>query len=1507
MKNKKRRKMNNVKKYNIGEIKVDLTKAKMTSLPPYVQYTYELPLFSFGDARDAVSLSLVFNYEKYKKDIESGENPFFIAPGYKLNMQKHIICNQNEVPTTFCGDIGNAIQLLKQNDSTYTFVDESKRILRRTPVANSEIITPGGSLDVADGIAYKYTIEYADFSKEEYNTAGRATETVDKYGNTLLSYEYDTDRHMTSVTFKDSKIITIEYESNRIKYVIYGNKTVEFCYNTDGSLGAVKHYTGVNYSFTLSNVEFSTSLANVLHKCNFRSEAVSSGSNIHLCSKELKMLNAQTLTVSDKIGNNTVNSLSHRAAINLLDCNLTGKYFDVIDNNGATVRTWVEDGEKLYSYPILDSIEQFSSSEPQGQFLGNVSVNKALNQEGNISDFQITGIQARDDGILLNYNSANYQWSREIGNSDGGGGYYILSGWIKSNEVSYDTIHIHQNSALIASHTIELMPFGEWGYFCILFVADVGEIKVYADTRNKVSTHDFRITPIKTNTQVNNKNSHVGTTEYVLFNGNTEIPYTDVSFGYTKGGADTIIGSYYSDEGVTVTSSDILRYKLRKKKTGLSSEVYYNDCKGVISGTTDFKVLYNGSYISIDNFDVGTKVYSGNNISVTRINFDEDNHGNILKTCTVTKKTQGANGDVTMSSTVSSELYRDDLDLIRFSADGVITEYVRDSQGSVINESVGGLYTRTTNYGTNSDGEPTVTVTDEFNNSTVYTYDSVWGTVKSVRLPSGEIVYNTYDGNMSALTEVSCDSGSARANSFGYSGGRFTSVTDGELSFGFEYSSATGDLVGITKNGASVEQHTYIRNNGDTTVQSSYPSVSNPINTETVVVDKYNRTKSVENILQNTYGATEESIDYLVGEKKTYVYKKNKLKQVLIKATTGSQDNLRQEEFAYDNAERLNVKSFYYDVDAEKNVVSNIGYLVSEADPRADGRISSYSYRVNGSEKARTENAYDVYKRLISKNVRVGARTYSRSIEYDKTRVNKVTDSTGVTRLYEYDSVGRITKEKDAGGNIQKAYIYDTYGQLIRENNKSLDKTYVYEYNNLGNLVNVKTYPYTEGTLGTVQGQKSFYYDLTYPDRLVLYGSTSVSYNAMGCPMKYEGYTAGWTRGKLTSLTMGSGFNVTNKYTFSYNSAGHRVEKKYVRPTLSLGGAVMKGDLTECTRTYCYDESGRLISEHVLSKYYQEDSTVEDMIYLYDTDTIVGVVHTSIPGTTATYYFERNLFGDVVGIYDANGNKVGAYAYDAWGNCTTTLSTIPIVSKNPIRYRGYYYDAETKLYYLGARYYCPEWHRFISPDDTGYLDPETPNGLNLYVYCNNDPVNYVDPTGKIAILSYLFAAVISGAIFAGTNALGQVVFDGATLNSIDWRKVTISGISGFVSGLISGSGFVSIATQAIVTSFVENGLATVWLGEDLDFGVVAKDIISYIGTSYLIKTSTHFTSKITSKIFHKASNYSQYQHHYRKKGYNYSRQEIYRIMENHQIAKEITDGAIRYTLEPLFSFLTYPI
>ena len=68
---------------------------------------------------------------------------------------------------------------------------------------------------------------------------------------------------------------------------------------------------------------------------------------------------------------------------------------------------------------------------------------------------------------------------------------------------------------------------------------------------------------------------------------------------------------------------------------------------------------------------------------------------------------------------------------------------------------------------------------------------------------------------------------------------------------------------------------------------------------------------------------------------------------------------------------------------------------------------------------------------------------------------------------------------------------------------------------------------------------------------------------------------------------------------------------------------------------------------------------------------------------------------------------------------------------NPFRYKGYYYDNESGMYYCNARYYNPQWGRFLNSDSIEYLDPESINGLNLYCYCMNNPIMYANPSGHL--------------------------------------------------------------------------------------------------------------------------------------------------------------------------------
>ena len=98
-------------------------------------------------------------------------------------------------------------------------------------------------------------------------------------------------------------------------------------------------------------------------------------------------------------------------------------------------------------------------------------------------------------------------------------------------------------------------------------------------------------------------------------------------------------------------------------------------------------------------------------------------------------------------------------------------------------------------------------------------------------------------------------------------------------------------------------------------------------------------------------------------------------------------------------------------------------------------------------------------------------------------------------------------------------------------------------------------------------------------------------------------------------------------------------------------------------------------------------------------------------------------------------------------------------------YKGYIYDVETGLYYCNSIYYSPEFRRFISPDSIDYLDSESINGLNLYAYCKNNPVNYVDPDGHMPFLCALLILGEIGMIAnVGTQALTNLGHTGTNLS-----------------------------------------------------------------------------------------------------------------------------------------------
>ena len=169
------------------------------------------------------------------------------------------------------------------------------------------------------------------------------------------------------------------------------------------------------------------------------------------------------------------------------------------------------------------------------------------------------------------------------------------------------------------------------------------------------------------------------------------------------------------------------------------------------------------------------------------------------------------------------------------------------------------------------------------------------------------------------------------------------------------------------------------------------------------------------------------------------------------------------------------------------------------------------------------------------------------------------------------------------------------------------------------------------------------------------------------------------------------------------------------------------------------------LGEKLVSMVLSDDETYLGAKYLYgNSGEIIGFKWLNDTAAQSTYYFLKNLQGDITGVASATGKMQVSYSYDVWGNRSTKyhantstpiglmeyVNQVYISALNPFGYRGYCYDAYTDLYYLQSRYYDPNTGRFINADDTNYLNATgTVLGCNLFAYCENDGVNNIDPSG----------------------------------------------------------------------------------------------------------------------------------------------------------------------------------
>ena len=518
----------------------------------------------------------------------------------------------------------------------------------------------------------------------------------------------------------------------------------------------------------------------------------------------------------------------------------------------------------------------------------------------------------------------------------------------------------------------------------------------------------------------------------------------------------------------------------------------------------------------------------------------------------------------------------------------------------------------------------------------------------------------------------------------------------------------------------------------------------------------------------------------------------------------------------YDAANRMTSQSWQFGTGLYRQQYSYTGVKADgTADSSVDGTISAITTTIPGQLDVTSKYEYNDLRQLEKKTVTVpnqnrGTTTvYTRGYTYSVIAEDKDCNRVG-TRLastaytfgsssrsfdYTYDAAGNIQTVTTGGTNVpaaaaSKTYTYDAQGQLATETNGGASRAYAYD--TVGNIRSVTT----DGAV-----IKSFgYTNPSWPDLLtsvtvggttkdILYeGQTQTSdLPTSGNPVTYyngRDYHFDWSKGRqLTEAVVGG---QTVKY--AYDMAGVRSSKQV-------------GDTT-----YSYTT----LSGKVMRQAWGDNNALE---FVYDDSSQPFAVIYKHGSAAELYYYLVNAQGDVAAILDSSGTMVAFYDYDAWGNCTVYDSSAKVLTDptsianiNPLRYRGYYYDAETGFYYLQSRYYDPAICRFINADTFATTDANGFLSANMFAYCENNPINNSDPTGKL-----LLGAMLAGAAVGVLSEFaGNVICNLVTGRPLDENLSTLgdyaaAAFSGALSAIPGGGALLAVA-DVVGSSVIKVGV-----------------------------------------------------------------------------------------------------
>ncbi len=638
-----------------------------------------------------------------------------------------------------------------------------------------------------------------------------------------------------------------------------------------------------------------------------------------------------------------------------------------------------------------------------------------------------------------------------------------------------------------------------------------------------------------------------------------------------------------------------------------------------------------------------------------------------------------------------------------------------------------------------ADGHHVSSATDGLGNTTEYTYNGA-GLLSQVENAKGETEAYTYDKVNRTKTVTS--GGTKAEYTYEKDQLKEISMNDGEARYHFDYDALGRKTATQTSRGASGKH--WLATYGYTGNNMTDQTYSNGIRVD-FAYDELDR------LVQKKYsdytgGPIRYSYDpngnlykvsdglWSVGIETQYTYDLAG-RIVGVRATeTGTQNHRASLQREYTNGKGTIASQRVEIYGGANRPCETAKYTYRYGDYRVH-EMPGVLYDVEKNGEGFLKYSYDGLGRVTTRQVGELANketyTYQAGVNgTTTTQVERFKDLEGVETRYTYDAVGNI--ESSIGPHGINSYVYDGLGRMIRaDHGYGADCTETYEYDGRGNIVSRKRYMYTSPGI-PVQDQvlretiTYKYEDDSFADLLTEYNGQELTYDTIGNPLTYrDGMHMTWKHGRsLQSIvkdgvTQGS-YNYNGDGLRTYKSTNgygtteyHILDGQYVGETKSINGKTYHTQ-------YLYDDGGSIIG---------------------------------LQSGGETYYLSKTLEGDVTAVLDESGRKVAQYVYDMWGKLVGVYDgagkavTDPehIALRNPFRYRGYMYDEESGLYYLQSRYYDPVTGRFVNAD--GFVS--TGQGLmgnNMFAYCNNNPVMYVDPNGQF--FGAVALALIAGATMA---------------------------------------------------------------------------------------------------------------------------------------------------------------